>query len=81
VQQLMDGRMPGCPRLYFGLVDVRDLADLHLWAMNHPAAGERFTAATDESLWLVDVARILRGHMEILRSTCRDGNCRIGRCV
>ena len=29
VQRLMDGAMPGCPRLYFGVVDVRDVADLH----------------------------------------------------
>ncbi|HVW69328.1 MAG TPA: aldehyde reductase, partial [Steroidobacteraceae bacterium] len=30
VQRLMAGGMPGCPRLYFGVVDVRDVADLHL---------------------------------------------------
>src|ERR1700739_1905082 len=33
VQRLMDGQMPGLPRLYFGIVDVRDVADLHLRAM------------------------------------------------
>ena len=26
VQRLMDGAVPGCPRLYFGVVDVRDVA-------------------------------------------------------
>ena len=45
VQRLMDGAMPGCPRLSFGIVDVRDVADLHLRAMTDPAAkGERFLA-------------------------------------
>jgi len=40
---LMNGRMPRCPRLSFGIVDVRDVADLHLRAMIDPKAkGERF---------------------------------------
>jgi nucleoside-diphosphate-sugar epimerase len=43
VQRLMDGAVPGVPQLYFGAVDVRDVADLHLRAMTQPAAkGERF---------------------------------------
>jgi len=45
VQRLMEAAMPGCPRLCFGLVDVRDVANLHLRAMTNPAAkGERFLA-------------------------------------
>lgn len=35
-----------CPKLSLGVVDVRDVADLHVRAMTHPAAkGERFRAA------------------------------------
>jgi len=42
-------------------VDVRDVADLHLRAMVDPAArGERFLAASGESLWLADIARLLK---------------------
>jgi nucleoside-diphosphate-sugar epimerase len=49
VQRMMDGAMPGCPRLYFGVVDVRDVADLHIRAMTHPAAkGERFLAVAGD---------------------------------
>ncbi len=49
VQRLMDGAVPGCPKLYFGVVDVRDVADLHLRAMTHPAAkGERFLAVAGD---------------------------------
>ncbi|MFD9028332.1 hypothetical protein [Streptomyces parvulus] len=34
--------------MYFGVVDVRDVVDLHLGAMVHPkAAGERFPWAAD----------------------------------
>lgn len=49
------------PKVNSGSVDVRDVADLHLLAMTHPAArGERFLATAGPSLWLSDVARTLR---------------------
>ena len=58
VQRLLDGAMPGCPKLYFGVVDVRDVADLHIRAMTHPAAnGERFLAVTGDFLSIQDIAR------------------------
>jgi nucleoside-diphosphate-sugar epimerase len=41
--------------LFFGIVDVRDVADLHVRAMTHPAAaGERFIAAADDLLSVLD---------------------------
>jgi dihydroflavonol-4-reductase len=59
----MDGQ-PGCPKINSGFVDVRDVADLHVRAMTHPAAsGERFLAISGESMWLVDVAKVLRRRM------------------
>ncbi len=61
VQRLMDGAMPGCPRLYFGAVDVRDVADLHIRCMTDPAAnGERFLAVAGEFLSIVQIARVLK---------------------
>jgi dihydroflavonol-4-reductase len=30
----MSGAVPGSPRLSFGVVDVRDVADLHIRAMS-----------------------------------------------
>ena len=60
VKRLMNG-MPGCPRIYFGIVDVRDVADLHLRAMIDPAAkGERFIAVSGDSVPMVEIARILK---------------------
>ena len=48
-ETLMDGSVPGCPDLWFGGVDVRDVADLHLKAMTDPAArGERFLATAGD---------------------------------
>ena len=61
MQRLMNGEVPGCPRLAFGLVDVRDVADLHLRAMTSPAAkGERFLAVAGDFMPMIDVARVLR---------------------
>jgi nucleoside-diphosphate-sugar epimerase len=52
--------MPAMPRTYFGVVDVRDVADLHVRAMTHPqAAGRRFLAVAGASLSFLEMARIL----------------------
>lgn len=64
VQRLMDGAIPGCARLYFGVVDVRDVADLHLRAMTHPSAkGERFLAVAGDFVSMLDVAKVLKRRM------------------
>jgi len=66
VQKLMDGAMPGLPRLYFGAVDVRDVADLHLRAMTHPAAkGERFLAVAGDFLSMLGIAKILKKRLGV----------------
>jgi nucleoside-diphosphate-sugar epimerase len=64
VRRLMDGAMPGCPRLSFGLVDVRDVADLHLRAMIDPAAkGERFLAVAGDFMTIQKIALVLKARM------------------
>jgi nucleoside-diphosphate-sugar epimerase len=61
VQRLMDGAMPGLPKLYFGCVDVRDVASMHLTCMTHPGAkGERFLAVAGEFLSIAQIGRILK---------------------
>ncbi len=51
------------PRLGFYIVDVRDLADLHIRAMIAPeAAGQRFIAAGD-FMWLAEIAGTLRSKL------------------
>ncbi|OCI98503.1 epimerase [Rhizobium sp. AC27/96] len=63
IKNMMDGQ-PACPKINTGLVDVRDVADLHVLAMTDPAArGERFLAISGESIWMADIARILRERM------------------
>lgn len=61
IHRLLNRDLPGLPRLSYSLVDVRDVAGLHLRAMTDPAArGERFLAASGEPVWIADVARLLR---------------------
>lgn len=63
IKNMLDGQ-PGCPKINSGFVDVRDVADLHLRAMTHDAAkGERFLAIAGESMWLADVAKVLKERM------------------
>lgn len=57
VKSLLDGAMPAVPRVYFGVVDVRDVADLHLRAMTARAAkGQRFIAVSGETMSILDIA-------------------------
>jgi dihydroflavonol-4-reductase len=63
VERLLSGRVPGLPRLGFNIVDVRDVADLHIRAMTDDhAAGERFIAAGNFA-WMGDIAEILRSNL------------------
>lgn len=49
------------PRIYFGMVDVRDLADLQIRVMQDEAAKmQRFLATGGEVLSMLDVALMLR---------------------
>ena len=64
VQRLMDGALPGCPKLYFGIVDVRDVADIHLRAMAAPTAkGERFLATASDFMSMADIAKVLKSRL------------------
>jgi nucleoside-diphosphate-sugar epimerase len=63
VERLLKGRIPGLPHLGFCVVDVRDVADLHLRAMTSPeAAGERFIAS-GEFAWMAEIASMLRARL------------------
>jgi len=63
IQGLLKGKPPALPRLGFWIVDVRDLADLHIRAMTAAAAaGQRFIAAGDY-MWMEDIAKTLRDEL------------------
>jgi len=60
VKKLLDGSLRACPDIGFGVVDVRDVADLHLRALKAPGmAGERFIAS-GRFMKLREMADVLR---------------------
>lgn len=60
VRALLEGTLPGPPDMSFGIVDVRDVADLHLLAMTHErASGQRFLAVSGKAMTLAEVAQVL----------------------
>lgn len=64
IKSLLDGAMPATPRIYFGAVDVRDVADLHIRAMLSPEAkGQRFIATGGKVISLHDAALVLRARL------------------
>ncbi|HZZ48858.1 MAG TPA: hypothetical protein VFE65_18420, partial [Pseudonocardia sp.] len=57
------GQLVGVRSRPLEVIDVRDLADLHIRAMTAPeAAGQRFLG-TGEFIWMVEMARILRENL------------------
>jgi nucleoside-diphosphate-sugar epimerase len=61
VKRFLDGSIPALPRMEMGVVDVRDVAALHLLAMTAPAAkGERFLATAGDFLSLKEMCGVLR---------------------
>lgn len=61
VKRMLEGQLPGAPRLYLGAVDVRDVAGMQVKAMTAPeAAGQRFLAVAGRALSMFDMAEILR---------------------
>jgi dihydroflavonol-4-reductase len=63
IRRLLAGGVPAVPNIGWDVVDVRDIAALHILAMTSPAAaGERFLGSGDW-LWWRDMARILRDQL------------------
>ena len=63
-EQLLSGKVPACPDVGFCVVDTRDVAQLHVLALEAPAntvRGERFIASSGPFFRIIDVARLLRG--------------------
>jgi dihydroflavonol-4-reductase len=59
--KMIKGQVPLIPDLAMGMVDVRDVAKLHVSAMTaSAAAGQRFIACTSEPVEMATLAKVLR---------------------
>jgi uncharacterized protein YbjT (DUF2867 family) len=86
IEAMLDGTMPVVRRQRFGIVDVRDVADLHVRAMAAPeAAGRRYLALGRLKGPVVAGQRIAGFEPQpddaTMGSCSRDGRtCRSGSC-
>lgn len=60
VQRLLDGKLPAVPRMAMSMVDVRDVAALHVDAMTNPKAAGTRCIASEGTYWMSDVGTMLR---------------------
>jgi nucleoside-diphosphate-sugar epimerase len=61
VSGILNGTMNQTPPFTMGVVDVRDVADIHIKAMLQPnASGERFIATSDGVMSFYDVAELFK---------------------
>jgi nucleoside-diphosphate-sugar epimerase len=61
LQNLLNGTLKVVPNIPLNVVDVRDVADLHIRAMTTPAAnGQRFIASADGQISLPEIADLLK---------------------
>ena len=64
LKHLLDGSMKAVPNIPLNIVDVRDVADLHIRAMTNPdAKGQRFIASADGQISMPEIALLLRNKM------------------
>jgi nucleoside-diphosphate-sugar epimerase len=60
IKKLLDGSIPALPRFGFNIVDVRDVARLHVLAMTTPAAAGQRLIGSGDFYWMADVAKMLK---------------------
>ena len=60
IEQMFAGEFPRTPKAGFPIVDVRDLANLHVAAMTTKNAAGRRLIGASETLWLREIAEICR---------------------
>jgi dihydroflavonol-4-reductase len=65
IKQMLQGKMPAVPRASFGVVDVRDVASLHLLAMTKEEAnGQRYLANGDSKVRsLLQMSKALKAEL------------------
>ncbi|SHG86668.1 SDR family oxidoreductase [Flavobacterium defluvii] len=64
LKKLLDGSMKAIPDISLGIVDVRDVAELHILAMEKPEAkGQRFLALSGGTMSLMEIVKFLKEKM------------------
>jgi nucleoside-diphosphate-sugar epimerase len=67
LKHLLDGSMKAAPNIPFSVIDVRDVANLHIKAMTNPQAkGQRFIALAGGKIHMPEIAQLLKREMPAL---------------
>ncbi len=63
IQMFLRGKYPGCPKLSFGVVDVRDVAKMHRLALEtaEPSGGRYI--GVSEAAWFLDMMRPIKARL------------------
>ncbi len=63
IQMFLRGKYPGCPKLSFGVVDVRDVAKMHRLALEtaEPSGGRYL--GVSEAAWFLDMMRPIKARL------------------
>jgi nucleoside-diphosphate-sugar epimerase len=61
LKHLVDGSMKAAPNIPFNIIDVRDVADLHIRAMTNPdAKGQRFIGMAGGKITMPEIAQLIK---------------------
>lgn len=63
IARLMNGSVPAAARIYFAVIDVRDVAEAHVDAMESPAAGGHRFPMGERTVSFLEFANIIRAAM------------------
>lgn len=63
VKQLLEGKVPMCPDVGFGIIDVRDVADMHYRALTVEGIKDERFVCSGPFLKFIDVANILKANL------------------
>lgn len=61
IERVLKGTDPMQPRFGLPIVDVRDVADIHVRALQVPASEGQRVLAADSFLWMTDIAKLIKG--------------------
>merc|ERR1719265_670065 len=77
--KFMTRKMPAVPRMKFGISDVRDVAEVHIRALQVPeAVGRRFITST-QTYWMREIAAMFGAQKPELKIPSREmPSCLVG---
>jgi len=60
IQRVMNGKDPAVPNLNLGVVDVRDIAAMHVAALSKPDSIDKRFIGASRDIWFIEMARLLK---------------------